>query len=113
MLTSSPRELVDLLKGSTLIHRTGIWLMPVNMLGKEPDQAARLNLDSVDIRTTLLDSLPEGTKVLRLSGNKVILLLDTICIYPKGSNCLLVFNMDLLMARLSLQERVYVWNQTL
>jgi len=111
MLTSSPHELADLLKGSSLIHRTGIWLLPVNMLGKEPDQAARLNLDAVDIRTALLGGLPEGTRVLRLSGDKVLQLLGTICESPKGSNCLLVYNVDLLLARLPMQARSYVWNQ--
>jgi hypothetical protein len=111
MLTSRPNEVVDLLKGSILIHRTGIWLMPVNMLGKEADHAARLNLDAIDIRTTLLESLPEGTHVLRLSGFKVLNLLDQICEHANGSNCLLVYNVDLLLARLHLQERIDVWNQ--
>jgi len=111
MLTSSPYEVVDLLEGSTLIHRTGIWLMPVNMLGKEPDYAARLNLDAVDIRTPLLESLPEGTRFLGLSGDKVFHLLDHICEHSKGSSCLLVYNVDLLLARLRLQDRVYVWSQ--
>ena len=111
MLTSSPREVVDLLKGSSLIHRTGIWLMPVNMLGNEPNHAARLNLDAVDIRTTLLESLPEGTRFLDLSGDKVVQLLDYICEHAKGSSCLLTYNVDLLFARLRLQERVYVWGQ--
>ena len=111
MLTSSPREVVDLLKGSSLIHRTGIWLMPINMLGKEPDHAARLNLDAIDIRTPLLESLPEGTRFLGLSGDKVVQLLDHICEHAKGSSCLLVYNVDLLLARLRLQDRIYVWSQ--
>jgi hypothetical protein len=111
MLTSNPREVVDLLKGNRLIHRTGIWLMPVNMLGKEPNHAARLNLDAVDIRATLLESLPEDTRFLDLSGDKVVQLLDHICEHDKGSSCLLVSNVDLLLARLRLQERVYVWGQ--
>ncbi len=112
MLTSSPREVVDLLKGSSLIHRTGIWLMPVAMLGKEPDHAARLNLDAVDIRAPLLESLPDPeVRFLGLSGDKVLQLLDHICEHAKGSNCILVYNVDLLLARLRMQERIYVWSQ--
>lgn len=111
MLTSNPREVVDLLKGNSLIHRTGIWLIPANMLGKERDHAARLNLDAVDIRDPLLESLPEGTRFLGLSGDKVLQLLDHISNQSKGSSCLLVYNVDLLLARLRLQERDYVWSQ--
>jgi len=111
MLTSSPQEVIDLLKSSSLIYRTGIWLMPVTMLGNEPDYAARFNLDSVDIRSPLLESLPEGTRFLGLNEDKVLELLDHISEHARGSSCILVYNVDLLLARLHLQERVYVWSQ--
>jgi hypothetical protein len=111
MLTNNPSQVIYLLKGDNLIHRTGIWLMPVNLLGKEPDQAARYNLDAIDIRNPLLENLPEGTRFLGLSGNKILQLLDHICENAKGSSCLLIYNLDLLLARLRQEERVYVWSQ--
>ena len=85
--------------------------MPVNMLGKEPDYAASFNLDAIDIRTELVDALPKGTRFLGLNGDGVLKLLDHVCDSAKGSNCILVYNLDLLLARLRSQERSYIWGQ--
>jgi len=74
MLTNSPREVVDLLKGQSPDPPYRNLVDAVNMLGEgqEPNHAARLNLDAVDIRTPLLESLPEDTRFLGLSGDKVV-----------------------------------------
>lgn len=111
MLTSNPREVVELLQGQSLIHRTGIWIMPTNMLGHEPDQAARLNIDAIDIRQPLIDGLPEGTRYLGLSSDKIMQILDQTCEYFRGTSCILIYNFDLLLARLRQQDRQYVWAQ--
>jgi len=111
MNTSSPRDVVRLLQSNTLIHRTGIWLMPTSMLGHEPDHAARLNVDAIDIRAPLFKSLPEGTRFLGLSGDKVIQLLDQVCEHTKYTDCILIYNFDLLLARLRQQDRLYIWHQ--
>ncbi len=111
MNTSDPRDLVELLQSNTLIHRTGIWLMPISMLGHEPDHAARLNVDAVDIRDPLLKSLPEGTRFLGLNSDRVLQLLDQICEHTKATDCILIYNLDLLLARLRFQDRLYVWQQ--
>jgi hypothetical protein len=109
MKTSSPRELIDLLQKKSLRIRTGIWLLPVLTFGKETEQAARLNLDTIDIREPLLESLPEGTRFLGLSGDKVLQLMEQISNQRLGTECLLVCNVDLLLAKLRQQERANVW----
>lgn len=111
MLTSSPHELVDLLQAKTLVCRTGIWLAPPALLGNEANEAARLNIDAVDLRTPLLQSLPQGTRFLGLSSDKLLHVLDFICEQTKGTDCLLVYNLDFLLARLRQQERTQVWSQ--
>jgi hypothetical protein len=111
MLTSSPREVVELLQGQSLIHRTGIWMMSADMLGHESDYAARLNIDAIDIRQPLIESLPEGTRYLGLNSAKIMQLLDQICEHFRGTSCILIYNFDLLLARLRQQDRLYIWNQ--
>lgn len=109
MKTSEPKELIELLQKKMLRIRTGIWLMPVSMLGKEADHAARLNIDSVNVRDLLLKSLPDDTRYLGLSPDRIIQLLQEISDQPPGSECLLVYNLDLLLAKLSYSEVCYVW----
>ena len=109
MKTSNPREVIDLLQDMSLRDRTAIWLMPVSMMGKETDHAARYNIDAVDIRENLIATLPEDTRYLGLSYQKIISLLDEVCYQGHYSECVLVYNFDLLMAKLSHDDRTNVW----
>lgn len=111
MQTSNPKELIQLLQKKTLRIRTGIWLMPVSMLGKEADHAARMNIDAIDIREPLLESLPEDTRFLGLNVDRVLQLLQEISDQLSGSECLLVYNVDLLLAKLAHNDRTSIWNQ--
>jgi hypothetical protein len=111
MLTVSPNDLIQTLKGETLRVRTGLWLAPKRILGCEADEATRLNIDAVDLRQPLLSSLPNGAQFLGLSADKIIQLFDVVCQTAQGSECLLVFNLDLLLSRLRQQERDWVWSQ--
>jgi hypothetical protein len=109
MKTSEPKALIELLQKKMLRIRTGIWLMPVSMLGKEADHAARLNIDAVDIRDLLLNSLPQNTRYLGLNSDRIIHLLQEISDQIQGSECLLVSNLDVLLAKLSYSDVCYVW----
>jgi len=111
MRTSNPQELIELLSGKSLIHRTGIWLMPIPLLGKELDQAARLNIDAVDIREKLLETLPANTRFLGLRSEKLLQLLNQLSDQYKGTDCILVCNFDLLLAKLKQQDRQIFWKQ--
>jgi hypothetical protein len=105
----TPSELIDLLSGPTLTIRTGLWLVPLHVLGKEQDTAARLGIDAADLRVPIISSLPAGTRFLGLSTLTLVEALDAVCSQSRGSNCLLVYNLDLLLARLPRQERLDFW----
>lgn len=104
-----PFDLIELLSGLTLTVRTGLWLTPTRLLGQEQDAAARLGIDAVDLRTPIKPRLPAGTRFLALSTQTLVTALDDVCKQKDGSECLLVFNLDLLLARLPRQERLDFW----
>lgn len=106
----NPSNLVELLSGPTLIVRTGLWLAPTQLLGKEQDTAARMGIDAVDLRVVIKSSLPQGTRFLALSTQTLIAALDAVCHQASGSDCLLIFNLDLLLARLPRQDRLDFWH---
>jgi hypothetical protein len=109
MASISPSDLILLLRGHRLRVRTGLWLLPSDLLGHEADEAARLGIDAVDLRQTLLDELPQDTGFSGLDTACVIELLDNLCHSDRGSDCILMYNMDLLLARLRREERNEVW----
>lgn len=104
-----PAELITFLRRPGLRVRTGIWLMPSHLVGQEPNEAARLSVMAVDVRGLLLDSLPSGARFVPLDTDRVLQLLDTISYRKEQGNCVLVYNLDLLLARLTQQQRVDVW----
>lgn len=110
MASASPSAAVDLLRGQKLRVRTALWLLPTKRLGQEMDEAARLGIDAVDARQRLLESLPHGTHYSGLSSDSVAELLDAICASPYGTDCLALYNFDLLLARLTHDERSQVWD---
>lgn len=109
MASISPFDLISLLRGYRLRVRTGLWLLPRELLGQEPDEAARLGIDAVDLRQQLLAGLPQDTSFSGLNAACMIELLDDICRRDRGSDCVLVYNFDLLLARLRHDERSEVW----
>ena len=109
MASISPSDLITLLRGYRLRVRTGLWLLPRELLGQEPDEAARLGIDAVDLRQQLLAGLPRDTCYSGLNAACVMELLDDICRREQGSDCVLVYNFDLLLARLRHEERREIW----
>lgn len=103
--------LVTRLRGNTLRVRTGIWLLPASRLPDAANEAARYNVPSRDLPRLVLAALPEGARVLGLtSGGDLERLLDGLTDTPDAS-CLLVLNLDLLLARLPLRDRQQVWDK--
>jgi hypothetical protein len=110
METTSLLDLLVLLRGSTLTVRTGLWLVPSTFFGQEQDEAARLGIDAVDVRLPILARLPAGTRFLGLTEASVLEALDVICQQKDGGDCVLVYNLDLLLAKLPRQDRVEFWH---
>jgi hypothetical protein len=102
-------DLIALLSGPTLTVRTGLWLASIHSLNQIEDHAARLGIDARDLRVPIKGSLPEGTRFLGLTVNTLVEALDMLCKQFDGSNCLLVYNLDLLLARLHRQARLDFW----
>lgn len=103
-------DLVKELRRPSMRVHTGIWLAPATVLGEEEDEAARAGIDAVDVRTPLLAAIPVGARYAGLSAVRIEELLDDITQSPSGSDCVLAYNFDLLIARLGYEERNGLWS---
>ena len=104
-----PSELVLFLRRPSLRVRTGILLVPTRLVGQEANEAARLGVMAVDVRSILLDTVPSGAKFVPLDTDRVLQLLNTISYRKDQGDCVLIYNLDLLLARLTQQQRVDAW----
>ena len=106
---TSAVELVEEL--DRLRVKTGLWLLPQSSLGREVDEARRLCLEPVDIRTRLLNSLPEGTRFSGINSERILQLVDVISMETGDWAGALIYHFDILISRLGSDDRAYVWNQ--
>lgn len=102
-------ELLANLRDQSLRNRVGLWLAPDRQLVQIVNEAARLGIDAQDIRQALLHRLPLGTRFAGLSGTRLADLLDSICEQPGYSDCVLVYNLDLLLAGLGYEDQQEIW----
>lgn len=109
MALADPALLIPRLRGPTLRVRTGLWLAPKEVIKQAADHAARLGISCADVRARLLVELPADTRFTGLTAFRVVSLLDGVCDGNAGTDCILVENLDLLLARLRAQERIEVW----
>jgi hypothetical protein len=79
-------------------------------LGQEADEAVRLGLEALDLSKYWLDNLPEGTRFIGLTPNKLLECLDEIAEISGGNDCVLIYNFDLLLAHLKQSERKILWD---
>lgn len=105
----NPSELVLFLRRPGLRVRTGLWLMPRELIGQEQNEAARLGISALDLRNELLTSLPAGARFVPLDNDRVLQLLNTISLRKNQHDCVLIYNLDLLLARLTYQQRNDLW----
>ncbi len=106
---SPVRELIDRLRRPTFRTRVGVWCMPLDYIGQEPDVAVLLGIEAVDVREPILQQLPEGTRFVRLTPEKIFAALDNIANNIGKKDCVLVYNVDLLLAGLTRERRQSVW----
>ena len=105
-------SLVEYLRRGTPRTRVGLWCAPLSKIGKEAEIAIQLGIQSLDVGKYYLGRLPMGAQFARLSSQKVIETLDSIASSMGQSDCVLVFNFDLLLSglkkigRASCRERV-------
>lgn len=105
-----PTELVRQLSGWRLQHRTGVLLLPREELGREHLLAARLGIEAVDLRVWALERLPPDQRILDLTWSKLSWeYLQAIAEAPLPGRCILVSNVDLLVAALRIEQRREYW----
>jgi hypothetical protein len=107
------RALIAFLRRHTLRTRVGLWRMPLEYVGREPDTAASLLIEAFDFRQAVQQQLPEGTRYVRLTFEKVLEALDFVASSEGWTDCALVYNLDLLLAGLKRDERQRVWESLL
>jgi hypothetical protein len=106
---TKPLELVEYLRRHNLRTNVGIWRMPLMEVGAEADIAFRLSVDSLDIVKYYRTTLDPRTDFARLSASRLFNTLDQIASTESLNNCVLIYNLDLLLAGLKEVEREQVW----
>lgn len=107
-----PTELITQLRHGRWRHRTALYLLPAAQLSRTAELAARWSIGHADVRTPLLATIAPDQRFLNLSEKRVIEALDALCHDPQAHECVLVANLDLLLAKLGKQGQERVW-QTL
>jgi hypothetical protein len=101
-------ELKQRLARQVLRCRTGVLLADAGHLGKEPDLAARAGMQPLDLTRHLLDIQP-GTKYADITAETLSRALDDISKSNGVRDCILVYNLDLPLARLDDTELSRLW----
>lgn len=114
-MSSTPQELVQRVRGSTLDCRTGILLLPPEQLGSEGSLAARYNTDGLDFARFKGKTLSPDDRFLRLDREVLTNDLERLCqgrsyLGAGDTDCFLVYNFDLALAALEVFERRALWN---
>lgn len=102
-------QLVANLRSRSLRNRVGLWLLPASQMGQAADKAARLGIDAVDLSQVWLDRLPADARFAGVNADRIIDLLDDLTKQPGHSDCLLIYNIDLLLAGLTYENQQGIW----
>jgi len=109
MTKTTISELVELLAKPTLRVRTGIWLYPMELLGEEENEAVRLDVIARDARDPLLAAIEPGSRFLGLNRSRLLEVLDEIVQNERDGSVIMIYNFDLLLAKLPMDEREKAW----
>lgn len=102
-------ELAQTVRSRVLRVRTGLWLTPLQLINQELDEAARILAEAVNMQELWLAQLPKETRFVGISGDKLLGAVDQVIQQAGINDCALVYNFDLLLARLTRSERIQVW----
>jgi hypothetical protein len=106
---AKPLELVEYLRRHTMRSNVAVWRIPLSGVGFEADLAVQLGVELVDITQHYRSCLAQGTEFARLSASKLFDALDQIASSEGFSDCVLVYNLDLLLAGLKEADREQIW----
>ncbi len=108
-----PDVVIQRLRSSSLSVRTGLWLAPHKLIGTEADAAARLSLDASDLCRHVLAVSISGSHFLGLDLGQFARILDEIAKDQSGSDCRLIYNLDIVLAYFRPNERNEIWQHIL
>lgn len=95
----------------------GVWLLPPELLGQVEIIAIQLNLQPIDARQAYLERLPAGARfsgLTRPDGHQKLLdLMRALIEGTHSRDCLLIYNFDLLLLGLEVDERERFWHAAL
>ena len=110
MSESDLRQLAKRLTGRELRIRTGILEIPPAAMGAEDDVAVRLGGTCLDMSFWELDRIPSDQRLFPLSaGDLANHIRDATQALPPGNGCVLLCNLDLLVARIEAAHRSVFW----
>jgi hypothetical protein len=103
------KKAVELLRSPVLRVKVGLWLMPIEYLGQEEDEAVRLGVEAIDFRKHVLAVLPPTAESTGLTPVKLFEMVDNISQMDGIYDVVLLYNFDLLLARLTTEGRSQFW----
>jgi hypothetical protein len=109
MAQTDLETLVEYLRRRTARTHVGLWLMPLNKIGHEAETAVHLGVQALNIGLYIHDKMPPGAEFVRLSAKKVVETLDEVASSNGQSDCVLVYNFDLLISGVKDEERQQIW----
>lgn len=111
MAQSELEQLVKYLRRRTARTHVGLWLMPLDRVGHEANVALHLeDVEALDIAMYLHNKIPKGADFIRLSANKIIETLDSIASSIGQKDCVLVYNLDLLLSGIKEEDCQKIWH---
>ncbi len=107
----SASQLVGCLSGRSLRNRTGILLVPLSWLGREPEIASRLGISFNDERERVLGQLTSSQRYFGQTWKDLAEDLDSMIqnSRPDG-RCILVANLDIVLSSLGTDDRSLLWS---
>jgi hypothetical protein len=95
----------------------GVWLMPMEYVGKEETIAVRLDVQALDARQAYLGSLPPKARFSGLTApegyQNLTRLMWDLSQRIHRRDCLLMHTLDLLLLALEVDERERFWHEAL
>ena len=105
-------ELLALLSGmrqGRLRSRTALILLPGSAMGHEPELAARCNIEAVDYAELVCRTQLENSQLLGIDAVSEEERLDKLVSAEGELDCVLLYNTDLILARLGSSDRAQLW----
>lgn len=105
----SVQEVTSLLRGNSLLCRTALLLGDSADGVKCEELSIQLGMGLVDCVRLRLSELESPGPTASLDRDAAIGILDTACQVEEGKSVILVLNWDLILARLTHEDRQYAW----